>query len=116
MPRDHTIPGADRAHERDCLPGRADNSKIRDNRQLANALALEMSDGEVRSLTGPCANLVRRLALAGPDGLRLAGPDLAFAEKLADDGLPLCMGPRDAKDRRWVALDPDRIAEVRHGA
>ncbi|MBF9057718.1 hypothetical protein HKCCSP123_00845 [Rhodobacterales bacterium HKCCSP123] len=80
------------------------SSEITDHRQIANGLAIDTGDGEVRRLCGSPAKLVRRLALAGTDRLRLVESDLKLAEELAANGIPLRVGRRDAKGRARVAL------------
>ena len=115
MPEKWFDPGAaSSARGRGCLAGWAGSLGVAENRHVANAVALDLGDGEVRSITGQRAKLVRQLAQAGPGGLRLSGPDLELAEALAVDGVPLLIGERDAKGRAGVGLDPTQVEEVRH--
>lgn len=116
MPRIRSTPGAGpSARGRGCLPGPAGIPDIFEKACAAKPLWLSEGDDEPRAVHGAAASLVRRLAQAGPAGLRLTGRDLELAKALGADGLPLCISRSDAKGRARVHLDTSRIVEVNDG-
>ncbi|GAB5447993.1 MAG: hypothetical protein Gyms2KO_28660 [Gymnodinialimonas sp.] len=107
--------GENGAWGRGCFPVGTGIPNVSENRNPANAIALNTISGETHSLSGPAAKLVCWLAQAGPERPQLTGADLELAELLAADAIPLQFSPVDAKSRAHAWLDPTRIAEVQNG-
>lgn len=105
MAENRNAPGAGvSARGPNCLPERAGNFEVSENQQFANGIELTARDGEVLSIAEPGAKLLRRLALAGSDGLRLVGAELTLAHALYAQGVPLRSSALDPKGREYVAL------------